>query len=62
MLEELIDECKKRVVDKISFHARVSNGLSSWIQRFFKVTELRRIDPWKYNNYDEPADYIEAAI
>ena len=62
MLGELIEECKKRGFDKMSLHARVCSGLSSWIQRFFKVTELRRIDRWKYYNYEEPADYIEVAL
>lgn len=62
MLERLIDECKKRGITKISLHARVTNGLSAIMQRKFKVTEVRRIEQWRYYNFEEPTDYIEAIL
>ena len=62
MLNKLIDECKKRGINKISMHARVRNGLSQMIQNELTVTEKRRIPKWKYYNFEEPTDYIEATI
>ncbi len=62
MLCTLKEECKKRGIHKISMHARVENGLSKRIQQTWKVSQIRRIDRWKYYNYQEPTDYIEAVI
>ena len=62
LLGKLIDECKKKGIDKIAMHARVSNGLSATIQKHFKVVAVRRIDNWKYYNYAESADYIEVLV
>jgi ribosomal protein S18 acetylase RimI-like enzyme len=53
---------KEQGIKRISLHARVSNGLSNFIQKKMKVTDIRRIDKWKYYNYEEPTDYIEADI
>jgi ribosomal protein S18 acetylase RimI-like enzyme len=60
MLETLRDELRTRGVSRISLHARVSNNLSKNIQKNMKVIRIRRIDAWKYYDYQEPADYIEA--
>lgn len=62
MLEKLIDECKYRGINKISMHARVNNRLSEIIQNKFSVTGIRRINKWKYYNFEEPADYIEVTF
>ena len=62
MLETLKDELKKRGINNISLHARVSNDFTKIIQKKMKVTNIRRIDKWKYYNYEEPTDYIEAAF
>lgn len=60
MLRVLREELRKRGIFKISLHARVSNRLSKVIQKNMKIIEIRRISAWKYYNYQEPTDYIEA--
>lgn len=62
MLKRLIDECKKRGITKISLHARVKTGLSTIMQKKFKVTEVRRIERWQFYNFEEPTDYIEVIL
>ncbi len=62
MLEMLIKELRKKGIYKLSMHARVSNKFSNFIQRKMKVTQIRKIDGWKYYNYEEPTDYIEATF
>ncbi len=62
MLDTLIKELAKKNIYKISIHARVSNGLSKFIQNKTAVTELQSIDKWKYYNFKEPCDYIEANL
>ena len=60
MLETLGRELKNRRIRNISLHARVSNNLNKIMQKKMKVTNIRRISKWKYYNYEEPTDYIEA--
>jgi ribosomal protein S18 acetylase RimI-like enzyme len=55
-------ELAKKGISQISLHARVSNNLSRIIQHKAHVTKLRRIVAWRYYNYDEPAEYIEANL
>jgi ribosomal protein S18 acetylase RimI-like enzyme len=62
MFETLIIELKKRSIQAISLHARVSNNFTKIIQKKLKVTKIRRIDKWKYYKYDEPTDYIEGNL
>lgn len=62
LLNKLIEECKKRLIERISMHARVENQFSDIIQRKLNVIEVRRIERWKYYNFQEPTDYIEALI
>ena len=52
--EVLKEELRKRGIFKISLHARVSNNLSKNIQKNMKITKLRRIEAWRYYNYQEP--------
>lgn len=61
MLDILRSELKKREISKISMHARVSNNLSKNIQDNMNVMEKRRINAWKYYNFEETTDYIVAA-
>ena len=60
MLRVLREELQKRGISKISLHARVSNSLSKAVQKNMKIVEIRRINAWRYYNYQEPTDYIEA--
>ncbi len=60
MLRVLIEKLREKGIYKLSMHARVSNKFSDFIQRKMKVTQIRRIEKWKYYNYQEPTDYIEA--
>ena len=61
MLSRLIEESMRRGCNKVSMHARVNNGLSQVMQKYYKdmVTLVRRIENWKYYNGAEPTDYIE---
>ena len=61
ILKTLIEQPKIEG-NNISLHARVENGFSTIIQNKLHVTKIRRIDKWKYYNYAEPADYIEANL
>lgn len=56
-----LDEIGKKGLNKVSLHARVSNGTSAVVQRLFsgQITEARRIENWKYYGGEEPTDYIE---
>jgi hypothetical protein len=60
LLRALREALEKRGIFKISIHARVSNNLSKKIQKNMNILKKRRIDAWKYYNYQEPTDYIEA--
>jgi ribosomal protein S18 acetylase RimI-like enzyme len=60
MLRVLRRQLRKRAIFKISLHARVSNGLSKAIQKNMTILKIRRIDAWRYYNFEEPTDYIEA--
>lgn len=62
MLQTLIDECKKRGINKISLHARVSNHLSEIIQKKYRTAGLRRIREWAYYHFEEPTDYMEIIL
>ncbi len=62
IFDTLVEECTRRGVFKISMHARVINGFSSIIQRKFKASNIRRIEKWKYYNFEEPADYVEVSF
>jgi ribosomal protein S18 acetylase RimI-like enzyme len=62
ILKKLREELKGRGIYKLSMHARVSNNLNKIIQKKMKITQIRRIQTWKYYNYEEPTDYIEATF
>jgi len=62
MLEKLAAECRRRGVKKISLHARITNNLSKIIQKKFKIVGIRRLEKWRYYNFEEPTDYIEALV
>jgi ribosomal protein S18 acetylase RimI-like enzyme len=62
LLATLLIECKKRGINKVSLHARVTNHLSEIIQVKFNTAPLRRIEKWKYYNFEEPADYFEVSF
>jgi len=62
MFECLASECKKRGINKISMHARVNNKFSSKMQKKLRITEIRRIEHWRYYNFEEPTDYIDAIL
>ncbi len=62
MLEKLAEKCRLRGIKKIALHARVSNNLSKIIQKKFKIAGIRRIEKWRYYNFEEPTDYIEFFI
>lgn len=61
ILKTLLEQPKIKG-NNISLHARVENGFSTIIQKKLNVTKIRRIDKWKYYNYAEPTDYIEAKL
>ena len=61
MLKRLVEQSKIRG-NNISLHARVNNGFSTIVKKKLNVTKIRRIDKWKYYNYEEPVDYIEAIL
>lgn len=61
MAIEMLEDLKQRFeINKVSMHARKTNGLSRVIQEVFRgmLTEVRPIEKWKYGN-NEPYDYIE---
>jgi ribosomal protein S18 acetylase RimI-like enzyme len=60
MLMALRKELRKRGIFRISLHARVSNSLSKNIQENMKIVEIRRINAWRFYDYEEPTDYIVA--
>jgi len=60
MLDRLLAECKARGVVKLSMHAR--SGFSAIVQKNFKILTFRPVAKWRYANFEEPVDYIEAAI
>jgi len=60
MLDTLLEELRKKAIYRLSMHARVLNKFSDFIQKKMKATQIRRIEKWKYYNYEEPTDYIEA--
>jgi len=62
MLEKLVGECRKRGINKISLHARIINNFSKIIRKKFGTAEIRRIEKWRYYNFEEPTDYIEAVL
>jgi ribosomal protein S18 acetylase RimI-like enzyme len=62
ILKKLREELKGRGIYKLSMHARVSNNFNKIIQKNMKITQMRRIQRWKYYNYEEPTDYIEATF
>ena len=62
MLATLERELKKKGILNISLHARVSNSFNKIVGEKIKVTLVRRIDKWRYYNYEEPTDYIEGAF
>lgn len=62
ILEKLVDECKRKGMNKISLHARVSNHLSEIIQNKYRTAGLRRIREWAYYNFEEPTEYIEIIL
>jgi ribosomal protein S18 acetylase RimI-like enzyme len=59
LLKRLEEELGKRGIYKLSMHARVLNNFSRIIQNNLKINQIRRIQEWKYYNYEEPTDYIE---
>jgi len=62
ILKVLSDELKRRGIANLSMHARVSNHFSKIIQKKMKITQIRTVERWKYYNYGESADYIEATL
>lgn len=62
ILKKLREELKEKGIYKLSMHARVSNNFNMIIQKSIKITQIRRIQRWKYYNYEEPTDYIEATF
>jgi ribosomal protein S18 acetylase RimI-like enzyme len=60
MLGSLQEALRRKGLNRVTLHARVSNNLSSNIQKNMEIVEVRRIDRWKYYNCLEAADYIEA--
>jgi ribosomal protein S18 acetylase RimI-like enzyme len=59
ILDTLRRELESRGILGVSLHARVHNNFSKIIQNKIKVSKIRRIDKWKYYNFEEPTDYIE---
>lgn len=62
MLYKLFDEAETRFgINKFSMHARVSAGTSEVIRKYFgdMITEVRRIENWRFYNGQEPTDYME---
>jgi len=62
MLQKLVEECRDRGIKRISLHARISNNLSEIIRKKFEIIKTRRIEKWRYYNFEEPTDYIEAVL
>ncbi len=62
IMEALQLELDKRGFHNISLHARVINNFSQIIQKKMKITDIRKVDKWKYTNSEEPVDYIEATF
>lgn len=56
-----LDELAKKGLNRTSMHVRVNNGMSAVVQKLFagQLTEIRRIENWKYYGGHEPTDYIE---
>lgn len=61
LLDALKKELQKKNISQISLHARVTNNFTNKVQKKLKATKIRRIEHWKYYNYQEPTDYIEAS-
>jgi hypothetical protein len=59
LLKTFKEEAKKRGYKKIACHARISNNLSSFLQKR-GAKKLRTIENW--HNFGEPFDYLEIEI
>ena len=61
MMHKVIEEAERRGINKFSMHARVENGLSETLQKYFgkMFTTVRRIENWPYYYNGEPTDYLE---
>ena len=62
MMGSLIAQCQTRAIQRIALHARVTTGLSRMLQKNMKMLVVRRIERWRFYNYEEPTDYIEMQI
>jgi len=62
MLQLLITELKLRGIKKLALHARVVNSLSENIRAKFGTAAIRRIEKWRYYNFEEPTDYYEVPL
>lgn len=62
MLADLYSKIRAKGIHKVSRHARVSTGYSDMVKKNHKVTANRTVPKWRYYNYEEPAEYIEADI
>jgi len=65
MLYAVIAEAKSRFgIKRFSMHARTSIGLIKAPQRYFgsRITKIRKVQRWRYYNYEESADYLEVSI
>jgi ribosomal protein S18 acetylase RimI-like enzyme len=59
LLKTFKEEAKKKGYKKIACHARISNNLSSFLQKR-GAKKLRTIENW--HNFGEPFDYLEIEI
>jgi ribosomal protein S18 acetylase RimI-like enzyme len=59
LLKTFKEEARKKGYKKIACHARISNNLSSFLQRR-GAKKLRTIENW--HNFGEPFDYLEIEI
>lgn len=64
VMRSLESEMKERGITKLCMHARVSNGLSGLLIRYFgdAITCLRRIDRWAWYNGEESTDFLRLVI
>jgi ribosomal protein S18 acetylase RimI-like enzyme len=60
LMNTLLEEAKNKGYNKITMHTRVSEGLSSALQKRYGAKFFRRIEDWY--GFGEPFDYLEIEL
>ena len=59
-LNSLFESARKNNFEKVVMHARVNNGFSEKMQKFYQAQYFRRLENWY--NFGEPFDYVEVDL